>query len=75
MGVKGSDAYQRIMKMMELEFQIRTTLGWRCKYFVQYISQFNYGGYACISMEYCDGGDLQKELDKGRKFTKKVELN
>jgi serine/threonine protein kinase len=41
-------------------------------FLIKYTETFEEGGYFCIVMEYCEGGDLQSLLNKHHKFTKKV---
>jgi serine/threonine protein kinase len=45
-----------------------------CDHLISYWEIFEWENYFCIKMEYCENGDIQKEIDKGRIFSEEVEI-
>jgi serine/threonine protein kinase len=74
LGEKGTLEYDEKLKSLQRDLSVGTTIGRKRSFFMKYSETFEEGGYFCIVMEYCSGGDLQSLLNKGYKFTKKVRL-
>jgi hypothetical protein len=48
------------------------TVGQDCPFLVEYLEMFYYKYFCCLIIEYCELGDLQKELDLGKYFEEMV---
>jgi serine/threonine protein kinase len=59
-------------KGIEAEIQVGINLGSSCKYLVKLTDFFKEGGYCCLIMEYCNGGDLEKVLKEGKRIEQPV---
>jgi serine/threonine protein kinase len=52
----------------EAQISIEMTIGQNCPFLVQYLETFYHKNFCCLVMEYCELGDLQKELDSGKQY-------
>jgi NIMA (never in mitosis gene a)-related kinase len=72
LGDKKTTNYKEKLKSIERDLTVGTTIGRNSPFLMKYIETFEEGGYYCIVMEYCTGGDLQSLLDKKKIFTESV---
>jgi NIMA (never in mitosis gene a)-related kinase len=71
-GQEGSEKQKNAQKEIAAEINIGMILKQQCPFLVRYLEMFYYGNFCCIIMEYCELGDLQKELDSGKKYEELV---
>jgi serine/threonine protein kinase len=72
LGIAGSKEFENNKKSMDAEFNVGVKLGALNKYLVQITSLFIEGGYCCLIMEFCSGGDFQKILQKKNRIPESV---
>jgi serine/threonine protein kinase len=74
LGMKGkeSENMKRIKITIEKELKVGMMISRECDHLVLYSEIFEWEGYFCIKMEYCKSGDLQNQLDVGRRFSEDV---
>jgi serine/threonine protein kinase len=71
-GQEGSELRKKAQKEIAAEINIGLTLGQECPFLVRYLETFYYEHFFCLIIEYCELGDLQKELDSERQFEEPV---
>jgi hypothetical protein len=71
-GPEGSEARSKAQKEIIAETNIGLTFGHGCQFLIQYVETFYYYNFFCILMEYCELGDLQKELNSGKQYDEPV---
>jgi serine/threonine protein kinase len=69
---QGSEFRSKHQKIIEKEMKVGLIIAKENKHLVEYSEVFEWGDYFCIKMEYCEVGDIQSSLDKGRMFTEEV---
>jgi hypothetical protein len=57
---------------IEKEMKMRVVAGRECKHLVHYSEVFEWEDYVCVKMEYCNGGNLQDQLNFKKIFTQQV---
>jgi serine/threonine protein kinase len=72
LGPNESSSRDNHKKMIEKEMKVGILVAKDSSYLISYSEIFEWGDYFCIKMEYCEKGDIQSELDKGRVFTEEV---
>jgi hypothetical protein len=71
-GEDGTEVRKRAQKEITSEINIGLTLGRECPFLVRYLEMFYYENLCCLIIEYCELGDLQKELDSGKQYQEPV---
>jgi serine/threonine protein kinase len=72
LGPKGSASRTTNQKTIEKEIKVGMMVANECFHLVSYSEVFEWGDYFCIKMEYCKGGDLQDQIEKGHIYTEEV---
>jgi serine/threonine protein kinase len=60
------------MKELNSEFHVGMTLCGENEFMIHYKEILEHENFKVIIMEFCSGGDLQKQLDSGKLFTEEV---
>jgi serine/threonine protein kinase len=71
-GEEGSEERKKAQKEITAEVNIGLTLGQECPFLVRYLEMFYHENFCCLIMEYCELGDLQKELDSRKEYEEPV---
>jgi serine/threonine protein kinase len=71
-GQEGSEEQKKAQKEIAAEINIGMTVGRNCPFLVRYLETFYHKNFCCLIMEYCELGDLQKELDSGKQYEEPV---
>jgi serine/threonine protein kinase len=71
-GREGSEVRRKAQKEITAEINIWLTLGQECPFLVRYLETFYHDHFFCLIMEYCELGDLQKELDSEKQYEEPV---
>jgi NIMA (never in mitosis gene a)-related kinase len=71
-GQEDSEERKKAQKEIAAEINIGMTLGKDCPFLVRYLETFYHKNFCCLIMEYCELGDLQKELDSGKQYEEPV---
>jgi serine/threonine protein kinase len=71
-GQEGSEVRKKAQKEIAAETNIVLTLGQECPFLVRYLEIFYHENFCCFIMEYCELGNLQKELDSGKQYEELV---
>jgi hypothetical protein len=71
-GEEGTEVRKKVQKEITSEINIGLTLGQECPFLVRYLEMFYYKNFCCLIIEYCELGDLQKELDSGKQYQELV---
>jgi hypothetical protein len=71
-GQEGSEVRKKAQKEIAAEISIGLTLGQECPFLVRYLEMFYYENFCCLIIEYCELGDLQRELDSGKQYEEPV---
>jgi serine/threonine protein kinase len=71
-GQEGSEERKKAQKEIAAEINIGMTLGQDCPFLVRYLETFYHKNFCCLILEYCEFGDLQKELDSGKQYEEPV---
>jgi hypothetical protein len=66
-GEEGNYDQQNALKDASAEINIGMTLGVK-----GHLEMFHYEKYCCFILEYCEGGDLQGQLDSGKHYDELV---
>jgi hypothetical protein len=71
-GQEGTE--ERRINQREFESKIKNVfpLGQECPFLVRYLEMFCYENFFCLVIEYCELGDLQRELDSGKQYEEPV---
>jgi serine/threonine protein kinase len=69
---EGTELRKRAEREIAAEISIGLILGQECSFLVRYFEMFYYESFCCLVMEYCELGDLQKELDSGKQYEEPV---
>jgi serine/threonine protein kinase len=72
LGPKENSSRDNHKEMIEKEMKVGILVAKECSYLISYSETVEWGDYFCIKMEYCEKGDIQSELDKGRVFSEEV---
>jgi serine/threonine protein kinase len=72
MGEEGTTEREKSQKEVDSEIRVGMTISRECLFLVRYEEIFYHNNYCCLILEYCSNGDLQQELDKGRKYEEDV---
>jgi serine/threonine protein kinase len=59
-------------KILEKEVKVGMFVAKECPFLISYSEVFEERGSSCILMDYCEKGDLQKQIDLGNIFEEKV---
>jgi serine/threonine protein kinase len=73
-GQENSEERIKARKEIAAEINIGLTLGQESPFLVRYLETFYHENFCCLIMEYCELGDLQKELDSGKQFEEPVSI-
>jgi serine/threonine protein kinase len=71
-GQEGSEERNKIQNQLESEIRSVFPLGEECLFLVRYLEMFYYENFFCLVIEYCELGDLQRELDSGKHYKEPV---
>jgi serine/threonine protein kinase len=71
-GQEGSEEQKKAQKEIAAEINIGMTLWQDCPFLVRYLETFYHKNFCCLIMEYCELGDLQKELDSRKQYEELV---
>jgi serine/threonine protein kinase len=71
-GQEGSEERNKIQNQLESEIRSVIPLGEECPFLVRYLEMFYYENFFCLIIEYCELGDLQRELDSGKHYKEPV---
>jgi NIMA (never in mitosis gene a)-related kinase len=71
-GKEGSEERNKAQREILAEINIGLTLGQECPFLVRYLEIFYHENFCCLIMEYCELGDLQKELDLKKRYEEPV---
>jgi serine/threonine protein kinase len=71
-GSEGTEVRKKAQKEITAEINIGLTLGQECPFLVRYLEMFYHQNFCCLIIEYCELGDLQQELDSGKRFEEPV---
>jgi hypothetical protein len=71
-GEEGTEVRKKAQKEITSEINIGLILGQECPFLVRYLEMFYYENLCCLIIEYCELGDLQKELDSGKQYQELV---
>jgi serine/threonine protein kinase len=74
-GEEGSDQRKKAQKDVANEINIGMTIGQESPFLVRYVEMFYHKYFCCLVLEYCEGGDLQAELDSNHYYTEEVYLD
>jgi serine/threonine protein kinase len=69
---KNSEEREKSIKELNSEFRVGMALSQDCEFLIHYKEIQKFKNYEVIIMEYCNGGDLQQQLDKKRIFEEEV---
>jgi serine/threonine protein kinase len=71
-GGKDSEEREKSMKELNSEFRVGMALSQDCEFLIHYKEILKFKDFQVIVMEYCNGGDLQQQLDKKKIFEEDV---
>jgi serine/threonine protein kinase len=71
-GQEGSEERKKAQKEIAAEINVGMTLGQDCPFLVRYLETFYHQNFCCLIMEYCELGDVQKELDSDKQYEEPV---
>jgi NIMA (never in mitosis gene a)-related kinase len=71
-GEEGSEERNKAQRQVVAEINIGLTLGQECPFLVRYLEMFYHENFCCLIMEYCELGDVQKELNSGKQYKEPV---
>jgi serine/threonine protein kinase len=71
-GQEGSEERKKTQKEIAAEINTGLTLGQECPFLVRYLEMLYHENFCCLLMEYCELGDLQKELDSRKQYEEPV---
>jgi serine/threonine protein kinase len=71
-GQEDSEERKKAQKEITAEINIGMTLGQDSPFLVRYLETFYHKNFCCLIIEYCELGDLQKELDSGKQYEELV---
>jgi serine/threonine protein kinase len=72
-GKEGSEQRTETQKKIT-QMNASMMIGQECPFLVRYWEMFYYKHFCCLIMEYCEEGDLQKQLDSGKHYEEWVSL-
>jgi hypothetical protein len=72
LGSKGSEHRGKMKKIIEKEMKVGIISAEECPYLMSYKETFEWEDYFCLKMDYCVGGDIQKQIDNGKIFSEEV---
>jgi serine/threonine protein kinase len=67
-GQEGTELRKKSQKEIAAEINIGLTLRRECAFLVGYLEMFYHENFCCLIMEYCELGDLEQELDSGKRY-------
>jgi serine/threonine protein kinase len=73
-GDEGSDQQKKSQKDAANEINIGITVGQKSPFLVRYVEKFYHKYFCCLVLEYCEGGDLQTQLDENHEYSEDVYL-
>jgi serine/threonine protein kinase len=71
-GKEGTEERRKAQKDAGTEIDIGMTVGQECPFLVRYYEMFYYKNFCCLIIEYCELGDLQKQLDLKKQYEESV---
>jgi NIMA (never in mitosis gene a)-related kinase len=71
-GQEETEMRKKTQKEIEAKINIGLTVGQESSFLVQYLEMFYYKNFCCLIIEYCELGDLQKELDAQKQYEEPV---
>jgi serine/threonine protein kinase len=72
MGKEGTPEREKADKEVDSEIRVGMTISRECLFLVRYEEVFYHNNYCCLVLEYCTNGDLQHELNSGKKYEEDV---
>jgi serine/threonine protein kinase len=71
-GKEGTEEGIKARKDAGNEFGVGMMICQSCPFIVQYFEMFYHENFSCFIIEYCEGGDIQKQINKGKVFDESV---
>jgi serine/threonine protein kinase len=71
-GKEGTESRRKAQRDAATEINIGMTVGRECVFLVRYYEMFYHKNFCCLIIEYCELGDLQKELDSNKQYEEMV---